>query len=643
MKFKKPTTEKIVEVLDHLAQLLELRGENPFKIRAYQRGARALEVLSEPLERLVEEGRLGDVEGVGKAIEEKVTELVTTGHLPYYEELVAFFPSTLFELFELQGLGAKKIKILYDVLKVSSIADLEAACKAGKVAELAGFGEKSAANFLKAITFYQEHAGLFRIDQVMPLAEHLLADLRAHPDVGQCQVAGSVRRCKEALGDLDLLVSSKNPEVVSRFFVQHPLVTEILAHGPTKSSVQLARIFHSSQSAAWPKPMDTVSGSNSDQGGMHSYSPDQNPSPSLSHQLFPAPRCESYEISGLEGGVQCDLRVVKPEEFPFALLYFTGSKEHNIRLRSRALEQGWSLNEYRYTVEQGAAEPPSIHDESELYASLGLSYIPPELREDRGEIAAAAAGTLPKLLEWTELKGTFHCHTTASDGKNTLREMVLAAQELGLDYLGIADHSKSSYQANGLNEARLLQQQEEIKKLNNELAPFRIFAGTECDILKDGALDFSDEVLASLDYVVASVHSSFGLSETAMTDRLIRAIQNPYVTMLGHLTGRRFFSRDPYPVNIPAVIEAAAATGTMIELNASPYRLDMDWRWWSLAKEKGVKCVINPDAHSTQGLQNLKYGCLIARKGWLTKEDVVNTRSLEKMIPLLEEKRKRAL
>ena len=571
----------VVEVIDHLAQLLELRGENSFKIRAYQRAARALETISEPLGRLVEEGRLGDVEGIGKAIEEKVTELVTTGHLPYYEELVASFPSTLFELFKLQGLGAKKIKILHDVLGVTSLADLEAACKECKVAELAGFGEKSAANILKAITFYQEHAGLFRIDQIAPLAEHLLEDLRAHPDVGQCQVAGSFRRSKEELGDLDLLVSSKNPEAVSQFFVQHPLVQEVIAHGPTKSSVQL------------------------------------------------------------EGGVQCDLRVVKSEEFPFALIYFTGNKEHNIRLRNRALERGWSLNEYRYTVQQGKAEPPSIHDESELYASLGLSYIPPELREDRGEIAAAAAGTLPKLLEWTELKGTFHCHTTASDGKSTLREMALAAQELGLDYLGIADHSKSSYQANGLNEARLLQQQEEIKKLNKELAPFRIFAGTECDILKDGALDFSDEVLASLDYVVASVHSSFGLSETAMTDRLIRAIQNPYVTMLGHLTGRRFFSRDPYPVNIPAVIEAAAATGTMIELNASPYRLDMDWRWWSLAKEKGVKCVINPDAHSTQGLQNLRYGCLIARKGWLTKEDVINTRSLEKVIPLLEAKRKR--
>ncbi len=576
----KLSVEEIVKILDHLAQLLELRGENPFKIRAYQRGARALETLSEPLERLIDEERLGKVEGIGKAIEEKVSELVVTGHLRYYEELVASFPATLFELFELQGLGAKKIKILYESLGVNSIADLQVACESGKVARLAGFGEKSAINILKAIAFYQEHVGLFRIDQVMPLAEQLLEDLRSQPDVGQCQVAGSFRRCKEVLGDLDLLVSSKNPEAVLAFFVAHPLVREILSRGSTKSSVRL------------------------------------------------------------EGGLQCDLRVVKPEEFPFALIYFSGSKEHNIRLRNRALERGWSLNEYRYTVQPGSAEPPLIHDEKELYASLDLDYIPPELREDRGEIAAAESKSLPKLLEWTELRGTFHCHTTASDGKNTLREMAQAAQELGLDYLGIADHSKSSYQANGLSEERLLQQRHEIQQLNQEIFPFRIFSGIECDILKDGTLDFSDEVLASLDYVVASVHSSFGLSETAMTDRIIRAIENPYVTMLGHLTGRRFFSRDPYPVNIPAVIEAAAATGTIIELNASPYRLDMDWRWWSLAKEKGVKCAINPDAHSTQGLQNLKFGCLLARKGWLTKEEVINTRSLEQVVPMLEIKRR---
>lgn len=569
----------VVEILDHLSQLLELRGENSFKVRAYQRAARALETVVEPLELLVKEERLGKIEGIGKAIEEKITELVMTGKLAYYDELVASFPKALFELFELQGLGAKKIKILHEKLGVSSIADLQFACESGKIAKLAGFGEKSAVNILKAINFYQEHAGLFRIDEVTSVADQLLEYLREHPDVGQCQAAGSFRRCKEALGDLDLLVSSKKPEVVSTFFVKHPLVKEILSQGSTKSSVQL------------------------------------------------------------EGGLQCDLRVVKSEEFPFASIYFTGSKEHNIRLRNRALERGWSLNEYRYTVKPGAAEPPPIHDEKEFYASLGLSYIPPELREDRGEIIAAETGTLPQLLEWTELKGTFHCHTTASDGKNTLLEMALAAQDLGLDYLGIADHSKSSYQADGLTEKRLLEQQQQIKELNRDLAPFHLFSGTECDILKDGSLDFSDEILASLDYVVASIHSSFQLSETAMTDRIIRAIQNPYVTMLGHVTGRRFFSRDPYPVNIPAVIEAAAGTATMIELNASPYRLDMDWRWWSLAKEKGVKCVINPDAHSTQGLHNLKYGCLMARKGCLTKEDVINTRSLENVIALLKIKR----
>ena len=573
------SSASVIEVLDHLAQLLELRGENPFKIRAYTRAARALEVLTEPLERFIEEGRLGEVDGIGKAIEEKVTELVTTGHLSYYEELLSSFPATLFELFELQGLGAKKIKVLHDELGVSSIANLEKACQSGTVAALPGFGEKSVANIEKAIAFYREHAGLFRIDQVTQLADPLLADLRAHPDVGQCQTAGSFRRCKETLGDLDILVSSNTPENVSQFFVQHPLVENILMQGPTKSSVQL------------------------------------------------------------QGGLQCDLRVVKPEEFPFALVYFTGSKEHNIRLRSLALERGWSLNEYRFTVQEGKKSPPKIHDETELYRSLDLDFIPPELREDRGEIVAAAAGKIPELIRWQQLRGTFHCHTKASDGENTLEEMAAAAQELGLDYLGIADHSKSSYQAHGLNEERLLQQQQEIRDLNKTFSDFRLFAGTECDILKDGSLDFSDDVLASLDYVVASVHSSFSLSERTMTDRLIRAMENRYVTMLGHLTGRLLFSRDPYPVNIPAILDAAVATNTMIEINASPYRLDMDWRWWQLAKEKGVRCVINPDAHSTAGLHHLVFGAAIARKGWLTKKEVVNTLSVEKVELLLKEKR----
>ena len=572
------------EILEQIAQLLELKGENPFKIRAYTNAARALESLSEPLATLVAEERLGEIEGIGKAITEKVTELVTTGKLAYYEELKASFPPGIFELFELQGLGAKKIKALHDQLGVTSLADLEKVSAEGKVAELAGFGTKTQSNIVKAIGDHRKHAGRFRINVVAELAEELLSDLRAHEAVGQLESAGSFRRRKETIGDLDLLVSSNRPEEVSEFFIHHPLVEEVIVHGPTKSSVRL------------------------------------------------------------KDGPQCDLRVVKPEEFPFALVYFTGSKEHNIRLRSRALDHGWSLNEYRFSAaKEGAELPPPIYTEQELYKSLGLDFIPPELREDRGEIIAAENGTLPNLIEWSNLRGTFHCHTTASDGKNSLIEMARAAMDLGLDYLGIADHSKSSFQAHGLDPVRLSEQVAEIRALNESEefreAGFRLFAGTECDILKDGELDFPDEVLASLDYVVASVHSSFTMGEAEMTKRIIRAIENPHVTIMGHLTGRLLLSRESYPVNIPAVIEAAAATGTIIEINASPWRLDMDWRWWPLAKEKGVKCAINPDAHTTHGLQDLIYGVGIARKGWLTKADVINCLPLGKVETVLAQKR----
>lgn len=582
------TPAHVGEVLEHIAQLLELKGENTFKIRAYTNAARALESLSEPLETIVKEGRLGSIEGIGKAITEKVTELVTTGKLEYYEELKGSFPEGIFELFDLQGLGAKKIKALHDQLGVSSVEDLERVCKEGKAAELAGFGEKTQTKLLKAIEDHRKHAGRFRINVVAVLAEQLLSDLRAHEAVGQISEGGSFRRRKETIGDLDILVSSKYPEEVTAFFVHHPLVEEVIVSGPTKSSVRL------------------------------------------------------------KDGVQCDLRVVKPEEFPFALVYFTGSKEHNIRLRSRALERGWSLNEYRFSVvgdAEGAEQPPEIHDEKELYKSLGLDFIPPELREDKGEIAAAEAGELPELIEWSNLRGTFHCHTTASDGKNSLIEMARAAIDLGLEYLGIADHSKSSFQARGLDAARLAEQVAEIRELNDSEefreAGFRLIAGTECDILKEGDLDFPDEVLATLDYVVASVHSGFTADEKTTTERIIRAIRNPYVTMLGHATGRLLLSRESYALNIPAIIEAAAETGTMIEINASPWRLDMDWRWWPLAKEKGVKCAINPDAHTTYGLQDLVYGVGIARKGWLEKADVVNCLPLGKVEAVLRAKRSR--
>jgi DNA polymerase (family 10) len=349
----------------------------------------------------------------------------------------------------------------------------------------------------------------------------------------------------------------------------------------------------------------------------------------------------------LQSGIQADLRVVTPEQYPSALNYFTGSKEHNIALRSRALARGWTLNEYRLGPDEKAKHPPHpvppIHSEEDLYRALGLEYIEPELREDRGEIAAAEAHKLPHLIQLENLRGTFHNHTTASDGRSILEEMAAAAQELGLQYLGISDHSVSSFQAHGLEAGRLLDQVARIRELNTGFdGGFRLFSGVECDILKDGSLDYPDEVLAQLDYVVASVHAAFTLPQAEMTERIIRAISNPHVTMLGHMTGRLLLMREPYALDIPAIIDAAAETGTIIELNANPRRLDMDWRWWPMAREKGVRCSINPDAHHTDQLQFLWNGVAIARKGWLTAKDVINTLPLGKIEKALSAKRERS-
>jgi len=574
------STDGIITTLENIARLLELKGENPFKVRAYTNAARALETLSEPLETLVAEERLDKLDGIGKATAEKIAGLVTDGRIDYYDHLREEFPPDILTLFELQGLGAKKIKVLWDALQVHSITKLERACRSGEVAKLPGFGEKTAANILQAIEHHQKHTGEFRIGDVASLAESLLDDLAAHPQVTRAKIAGSYRRKKEIVRDLDFIVASRDPADVSEFFATHPLVESVLARGATKTSVIL------------------------------------------------------------KSGIQCDLRVVANADFPFALAYFTGSKEHNVRIRSRALERGWSLNEYRFSEAEGRQlkEPlPEVHEEDDIYHALGLQPVVPELREDRGEIEAAEGHDLPTLVEWQNLRGTFHTHTTESDGRASLEDMADAARELGLEYLGIADHSKSSVQARGLDERRLAAQVAKIRALSDDT--LHIFAGTECDILKDGTMDFSDDVLASLDYVVASIHSSFSLSEAEMTKRIIRAISNPYVTMLGHLTGRLLLTREPYQVNVPAVIEAAAETGTVIELNANPRRLDMDWRWWHLAKDKGVKCSINPDAHSTAGLQDLVFGVGAARKGWLAKADVINTLPLSKIRPVLAAKR----
>lgn len=578
--------DQIADIFESIAQLLELKGENPFKTRAYTNAARALETFAGRLDDFADPATFPVIPGVGKAIAEKIQELVTTGSLRYYEELKKEFPATLFELFDLQGLGPKKIKALWEQLGVTSIGQLNDAVKEGRVATLPGFGKKTAENIAAAIIAREKHAGRFRLGDIAPDAEGMLDDLRQHPAVTRVSVCGSYRRRKEVVGDLDFLVSTKEPAEVSDFFVQHENVESVMAHGATKSSVRL------------------------------------------------------------KSGIQADLRVVKDTEFPFALNYFTGSKEHNIIMRQRALARGWTLNEYRLAPdEKRKTEPqpiPAIREEAELYRALGLDYVEPELREDRGEFAAAENHTLPDLIEPENLRGTFHNHTTASDGRCTLAEMAEAAQELGLQYLGIADHSKASFQAHGLDAERLLAQVAEIRELNKTFGgSFKLFAGSEVDILKDGSLDFPDEVLAQLDYSVVSVHNVFNLPEAEMTRRIIRAMENPHVTMLGHLTGRLLLSRDGYQVDVPAIIEAAAATGTIIELNANPRRLDMDWRWWPLAKEKGVKCAINPDAHHTSQLQFLWFGIGTARKGWLTRNDVVNTLPLGKIEAVLAAKRQR--
>jgi len=584
------TKEEIASVLEQIATLLELKGENPFKIRAYTNAARAIETFGANVSNFQDEEAVAKIPGIGKSIALKIKELAETGSLNYFQELSAEFPTGILELFSLPGLGAKKIKALHDKLGISSIEQLQKACEQGRVAELPGFGETTQQKICEAIARRASHVGSFQFGQIAAEAEALRSDLAAHEAALQVEIAGSYRRRKEIVHDLDLLVATKEPEAITEFFVSHPLVESVIVQGPTKSSVRL------------------------------------------------------------RSGVQCDLRVVTTAEYPFALAYFTGNKEHNIEMRSRALQRGWTLNEYRLALlpvdpnakkKESPSKIPAVRDEADLYRAVDLDFIPPELRENCGEFKAAEQRSLPKLIEKENLRGTFHCHTVASDGHNTLEEMAEAAGELGLDYLGIADHSRSSVQGHGIDAEKLLAQVAAIRKLNKTFDGFRLFAGVECDILRDGSLDFPDEVLSQLDYVVVSVHSVFNLNESEMTQRVIRALENPFVTMLAHPTGRLLLKREPYQIDIPAVLDAAARTGTWIELNAAPKRLDLDWRWWPLAKQKGVKCVINPDAHRTARLLDLWFGIGVARKGWLTKDDVVNCLPVAKIEVALRAKRKR--
>jgi len=566
----------IASVLDEIATFMELTGENPFKIRAYSAGARILENMTEDLGELIDGGKLADIPGLGEALVDKITTLRRDGVLPFHQKLKASIPAGLLEVMQIPGLGPKKVRALWTLLAVEDLAKLKEVCESGAVAELKGFGEKTQDKILEGIKNRIAYGKRHRWYEAAAIAEPILAGLRALPQVSIAESAGSLRRARETVGDLDFLVASSEPKPIMDWFVAYLGVKEVTAHGETKSSVRF------------------------------------------------------------ENGLQADLRVVPAEQFYFALHHFTGSKEHNVAMRHRALGRGLSMSEWGFKSVDDKTVAPGAKNEEEVFQALGLPWIPPELREGNGEIDAAEAGTLPKLVQLSDLRGVFHNHTTESDGDHSLDQMAAAAEAHGWEYLGISDHSKSSFQAGGLDEARLAKQLEDITQLNaSKKYRVRVLSGSEVDILKDGTLDFSDDVLARLDFVVASVHTLFTLDREAQTARIIKAIENEHVDMVGHLTGRLLNKREPYDVDIAKVIDAAAANDKIIELNANPWRLDLDWRWWRRAAEKGVLCSINPDAHDIDQLAFAAHGVRIARKGWLTPAQVLNTRSLPEVLSWL--------
>jgi DNA polymerase (family 10) len=571
---------EVAAILDEIAILLELQGENPFRARAYATAARAIAQLETNLADVVAAGKLAEIPGIGETLRDKITTLVTADSLPFYDDLRAKTPAGLIALLKLPGLGPKRIKFLYDEMGIDDLDKLKAAAEAGKIAKLKGFGAKTQTNLLQGIAFLSEGAGRVRIDQAFAVAEGLLDGLRHLKGIQRMELCGSLRRRKETVGDIDILVSAADAGPIISHFVKLQQVQRIAGQGDTKASVVVA----------------------------------------------------SFDAGSHRVVMNADLRVVRDEQFAFALNYFTGSKDHNVALRQRAIERGLKLNEYELA---GPKKSVACKDEADLYAALGLDYIPPELREQTGEIEAAENHTLPALVELKQIHGIFHCHTDASDGSATLEEMAAAARAQGYKYLGIADHSQSLGVANGLSPERVKQQRNAIAALNEQQKGFHIFSGTECDILADGTLDYDDDLLAGFDYVVASVHTHFNQPLEEMTQRIVRAVSHPRVTMLGHATGRLLLRREGYKVDLEAVLQAAAKHGTMIEINANPYRLDLDWIHCKRARHLGVPLVINPDAHSTGDYDFVRFGVDVARRGWLGKDNVFNTKTLAQMAKAL--------
>jgi len=582
-----PLDNKAVgRTLLEIADLLELKGDNPFKIRAYRNAADIVSHAAEAVSSLDEAGLRG-WNGIGKDLAGRIREITLTGDCEIRRELLTEFPATLLEVMRLQGVGPKTVAVLYRELGVKSLDDLAAACKAGRVRGIKGMGGKKEQLILQAIEERQRFAGRHLLSRATDMAEAIVAHLKERAPHAEISIVGSVRRGAETSGDLDLLATegsdrprategAESSDLVSGL-TEFPLIERVLAKGATKVSVLL------------------------------------------------------------RGGFQADLRVVRPDQRGAAMQYFTGSKAHNIALRDRALEREWKLNEYGlFDADDNAIAGAT---EESIYQKLGLAYIEPELREHRGEIEAAEHQALPRLITRADLRGDLHMHTTSSDGRESLETMVAAARARGLEYIAITDHTQSLAMANGLDETRTLAQAEQVRAYSKTLKGFTVLAGTECDILSDGSLDLTDECLAALDIVVASIHSAMAQSEAEMTARVVKAIEHPSVDIIGHLTARMLLRRDGSKVNVEKVIDAAKANGVALEINSQPHRLDLCDSHARLARDRGVKLVINSDAHYVDALDYPRWGVMTARRAWVTKDDVLNTLPLKQLTNALRRNR----
>jgi DNA polymerase (family 10) len=570
----KVKNQEIAKIFNEIADFLEIKDENPFRIRAYRRAALNIEGLAKNIEDIPEEDLL-KIPGIGKDLAGKIEEYLKTGKMQAHEELKKEIPEGLLVMESVPSLGPKTAKLLYEKFKIKNIDELEKLARGHKLAGLPGIKEKTEENILKGIEMLKRGKERQPLGKVLPVAIDILEQIRKTAPVAKLDLAGSLRRWKDTIKDIDILATSDNPKEVMHVFIRLPRVKEILMHGPTKSSV----IIHED--------------------------------------------------------LQVDLRVVEKESYGAALAYFTGSKEHNIRLREMAVKKGLKINEYGIFREKDNKRLGGEKEE-DVYRILGLPYITPELREDRGEIEAALEGKLPRLVSLEDIKGDLHVHSKWSDGSHTFEQLVDAAKKFGYSYIAVTDHSKGLGVARGLTAERLLEQIKEIDAFNKKLKNFRILKGIEVDIRSDGALDIPDEVLKELDIVVASIHSGFKQSRQQLTSRIVSAIKNPYVGIIAHPTGRLIGERDAYDVDMDEILKAAKETGTALEINAYPLRLDINDIYARKAKEMGIPIVISTDAHVINQFNFMSYGVSIARRSWLEKGDVLNTLELKKLLKRLK-------